>query len=300
VAGGSSAGGFSNASGSWVEPSVNCTGSSSYSAFWVGLGGSGLSSGSGLGSGSGYGSAGGSTELEQAGTEADCNSGGSAAYFAWYELVPSAPVRLGLTIQPGDTISTKVSVSGSQATIEVIDSTSGQSASKTLDAPNPDTSSAEWITEAPSSCDQTAGGCQPLPLSDFGSVKFTSAFATDSSGHTGPISDSGWSANAVALSPTDGTGDGATPSALSTDGSTFTVSPSAASSSSGDPTAGYGGYGSDGGGGYGGGGYGGYGGGGYGGYGTDGGYGGDGYGYGGGYGYDSGGYGYYGSGVYGY
>ena len=37
---------------------------------------------------------------------------------------------------------------------------------------NPDTSSAEWIAEAPSQCDGS-GSCQPLPLADFGTVQFT-------------------------------------------------------------------------------------------------------------------------------
>jgi hypothetical protein len=174
-----------------------------------------------------------------------------------------------------------------------------------MDNPSPDTSSAEWIAEAPSACDGS-GSCQPLPLSDFGTVQFTGASAT-ANGHTGTISDSNWAAQPVVLG-SGGTSDvsfaadqssaGAAPSSLSSDGSSFSVAyqqtgASASGSGTGGSAGGSGDYG------YGNGGYG------YGGYpGADGGYGyggdpgaGGGYGYGypggyGQYGYGGGGYGY--------
>jgi hypothetical protein len=276
---------FSSVSGSWVQPTAKCTGSQAYSAFWVGLGGSGQSN-----------------SLEQVGTEADC-SAQRASYYAWYELVPSAPVRLDLTIRPGDHISSSVSVSGSSVTVSLHDQTSGQSATRTLSMTDPDTSSAEWIAEAPSSCDQT-GNCQPLSLTDFGTVNFTDASAT-AGGHTGPISDPSWSAVAVQMSGSGapaGLGDaqfasaessgGAAPSDLSGDGSSFSVTWSGGSvDTSIGSQYGYGGGGGYGGYGAGGGGYGGYGGGGYSGYGG-------GYYSGGAYGYGAGAYG-YGGGAYG-
>ena len=259
---------FSSVSGSWVQPTAKCGSGQTYSAFWVGLGGSSNQS----------------PALEQTGTQADCNSDGSTDYYAWYELVPAAPVRLGLTINPGDHIDAKVSVSGTNVTVSLSDQTTGQSTTKTLQMSQPDTSSAEWIAEAPSSCDGS-GSCQPLPLSDFGTVQFTNASATDSSGHTGPISDSAWSAQAVQLGSggaaevsygADQSSAGAAPSSLSSDGSSFSVA--VQSQGSGSQTTGTAG-------GAGGNGYGG-------GYG-DGGYPGDGggYGYGGSGGYPGGGYG---------
>ena len=283
VAGGSTGStSFSSVSGSWVAPVAKCASASGYAAFWVGLGGSGQSQ-----------------SLEQAGTEADCASDGTAKYFAWYELVPSAPVRLGLTITPGDQISSRVSVSGTQVTIDMTDHTSGQSATKVLTMDNPDTSSAEWIAEAPSRCAAAASNCQPLPLTDFGSVKFTNTAATSTDGHTGPISDSDWTATAVSLQAGAGgyggasqfasdpsSSAGATPSSLSTDGGSFSVAYSAdpaAVSSSGGSSGSAGGYGGGYGNGYGGNGYGG----GYG-AGYPDGYG-NGYGY--GYGYGDPGYG---------
>jgi hypothetical protein len=290
VAGGSSSTSgtrFKSVSGSWVAPTANCTSSDSgYSAFWVGLGGAGQAQ-----------------ALEQAGTEANCGADGHASYFAWYELVPAAPVRVDLAVNPGDHISTRVTVEGTSVEVSVSDQTTGQSFSKQLTMSNPDVSSAEWIAEAPSSCDGSASDCTPLPLADFGTVKFTSASATTTDGHTGAISDSNWSTAAVSLTPGASSGLGgvaldagqvsgsATPSTLSSGGSSFSVAyattdsdlGSGSDTSSGTPGNGYGGgYGSGGDPGYG------YDGGGYG----DPGYGYDGGGYGDpGYGYDGGDYG---------
>jgi hypothetical protein len=218
------------------------------------------------------------------GTEADCGSGGAASQFAWYELVPAAPVKLDLAIHAGDHVSANVAVSGSSVTVALDDHTTGASATKTLQMDNPDTSSAEWIAEAPSSCDGS-GNCQPLPLANFGNVSFTGASAT-ATGHTGTISDPNWNAHPVQLSATGAGGGyvgaglaadqasaGAAPSSLSTDGTAFSVawqssgarsSTSAGTGIAQSPTpnaAGSGGYSSDGGGPGGPGGYGGYGGG---------------------------------------
>jgi Peptidase A4 family len=210
---------FSSVSGSWVEPSTNCTAGGRYSAFWVGLGGAGQDS----------------QALEQIGTSADCAADGASQDYAWYELVPAAQVRLGLAIHAGDHISANVTVSGTDVTVALSDQTSGDSTTKALQMSSPDTSSAEWIAEAPSSCDQS-GDCQPLPLADFGTVTFTGASAT-AAGHTGPISDPAWTPQAVQLSggaddsgfaqaslSSDQSSDSAQPSSLSSDGSSFSVS----------------------------------------------------------------------------
>lgn len=260
---------FTSVSGSWIAPTARCTGSRTYSAYWVGLGGAGQTE-----------------ALEQAGTEANCGAGGQAGDYAWYELVPSVPVRVPLAVHPGDQMSTRVTVAGTRVSVSVSNHTTGQSFDRQLTMSHPDVSSAEWIAEAPSSCDATVSSCTPLPLTDFGTVRFTSAAATTSAGHSGPISDPAWSAAAVSLTPGAGSSglDGmglqsgesagsATPSSLSSDGSSFSVAyVSAGASSSSGSVAGDGGYP---GGGYG-----------------NGGDGYDGYGAGGGYGYGGAGYGY--------
>jgi Peptidase A4 family len=277
---------FSTVSGSWTEPTVTASSDSNqaYSAQWVGLGGANNSSSS----------------LEQIGTGADYVNG-KPDYYAWYELLPAGQVRLNLAIHPGDKISASVSVSGKTVNMSLTDTTTGQSVHKSLPMSNPDTSSAEWIVEAPAAV-AGDGSTQVLPLADFSKVTFSSATAT-AAGHTGGISDPSWSATKVEL-PTGGeagysggatftsseggyqqSSAGATTSSLS--GGGFSVSwqgDSTGQSTSGQPSASSYPGDSSGAYGYGGGGY-GYGGGGY-------GYGGGAYGYGGGaYGY-SGGYGY--------
>ncbi len=247
---------FSSVSASWVEPSSDCSMAQGYASFWVGLGGAAQQA----------------QALEQVGTEADCSSAGAAHHFAWYELVPAAPVRFDLPISSGDHVSGMVRVQGTNVTVSLADRTTGASATRTLSMSNPDVSSAEWIAEAPSACDGT-GGCQPLPLTNFGTISFSSASAT-ANGHTGTISDPDWTTQPVQLS-SDGAGDdsagaglasdqpsvGAAPSELSADGSSFSVawaSSASQTAASGTPSAAGGGPGdADGGGsGYGGGGYG--------------------------------------------
>jgi len=205
---------FSNVSGSWVEPKATCTGSTTSSAFWVGLGGDSDTS----------------NALEQIGTSTDCSATGKASYTAWYELVPAASVPLRLTIAPGDKIWASVGVDGTKVTLTVENLTRQTSFTKTLSMTAPDVSSAEWIAEAPSTCDN-AGRCRTVPLTDFHKITFTKALAT-AGGHTGTISDPAWTADAIQLDSADDYGPFATmstaaeadPTALSRGGSEFSVS----------------------------------------------------------------------------
>ena len=231
---------FTSVSGSWVQPTATCTaGSPGHSAFWVGLGGF----------------ADGSRALEQIGTEADCSAGGTPSTSVWYELVPAPAVDVSLTVQPGDLINASVTVSGTSVTLTIADATNGASFTKTLTVASPDTSSAEWIAESPSTCGGFRGGCRPLPLANFGTVSFTGA-STTGSGHVGAIGDPAWGATAITLSgssqsrfPGDRFGiaaalSAATPGQLSSDGTSFSVTwqqvaPSV-STGSGFPAAGRG------------------------------------------------------------
>ena len=170
----------SSVSGSWVQPTVKASSDSGtgYSAYWVGLGGASEQS----------------QALEQVGTAADV-TGGQTTYYAWYELVPSAEQKLSLVVHPGDHMSGKVTVSGTSVTVSMSDQTTGKSTIKTLQMSNPDTSSAEWIAEAPAA--QTSyGSYSILPLADFGSVTFTNASAT-AGGHTGSLADPSWTVQRV-------------------------------------------------------------------------------------------------------
>jgi hypothetical protein len=191
-----------------------------------------------------------SSALEQIGTQADCSSAGKATYYAWYELVPSAPVKLSLTINPGDSIWARTAVNGDQVSLLITDQTTHRTWSRTLTMTSaaPDTSTAEWVAEAPSECaGGTVSNCTPLPLADFGTATFKDAHAT-SGGHTGSINDSRWSTEAVELEPASSSlfgggpggfqngygsysrfsgyatgSSGAAPSSLSKDGTRFSV-----------------------------------------------------------------------------
>lgn len=189
---------FSSVSGSWTVPAARSS-TDGYSAFWVGLGGTSSES----------------SGLEQVGTESDYVDG-QARYYAWYELVPAAAVRLDLPIHSGDRIAAKVSVSGTRVTVSLSDLTTGRSVTKTLRSSDPDTSSAEWIAEAPAA-EYADGTASQLPLADFGTASFTGATATAADGHTGSIVDSDWQAERIELP-------GATTSSPAGDGSSFRVS----------------------------------------------------------------------------
>jgi hypothetical protein len=232
---------FSTVSGTWVQPKANCStapaGASTSSAFWVGLGGN-LPSSQGL---------------EQVGTEVDCTALGQAKYVAWYELVPALSKGVKLVVSAGDRINGSVTVDGQQVTVTLKDLTRGTSFSKVLQMASPDTTSAEWIAEAPSACDSTATRCRQVTLTNFGTVRFSQASATDSTGHIGTITDPTWSPTALTLqSDVNGQGFGrfrsmftpdvATPSGLTSAGSAFSIKWSTEPSSS-SGAGGYGGYG---------------------------------------------------------
>jgi hypothetical protein len=212
---------FTSVTGTWKEPKVTCAGAAgTSSAFWVGLGGFNANS----------------QALEQIGTSADCNNQGQPTYYAWYELVPSASVNLKLKINPGDTITTSVNIiNGTTVEVQVKDRTTRTSFTKNLAYATPDLTSAEWIAEAPSQCDQFR--CTPIPLTNFSSVSF-SRIAAIGNGIGGTITNPSWTNSSIELVPSGPRGffpgpnsfgsdssstAGATPGQVSTDGKSFTV-----------------------------------------------------------------------------
>lgn len=156
-------GAFTSVSASWTEPTATCPSSSAqYASFWAGL--DGFTSAS----------------VEQTGTDADC-AGRTPRYYGWYEMFPAAPVNFTNTVRPGDHMSASVTFSGTETyTLVLADSTEGWTRTVTRNQAGPDRSSAEVITEAPSS----ATGV--LPLADFGTVSYAvsaangTALASDS------------------------------------------------------------------------------------------------------------------------
>jgi hypothetical protein len=134
-----------------------------------------------------------------------------------------------MAIKPGDSMAASVTV-GRTVALTLRDLTTGRSVTKRVRMSSPDTSSAEWIAEAPSGCD--GSGCRTLPLANFGTVGFSNARAVTAGGHAGTIADSAWSATALTLqADVDGFAAGvgpvasrATPTPLAASGGAFSVS----------------------------------------------------------------------------
>jgi hypothetical protein len=152
---------YTSVTGTWRLPTVGCgpgdAGASS--GFWVGLGGFSTTN-----------------VPEQIGTSAECDAKtGMPSYYAWYELGPNSTTLAKFAIGPGDLITTSVNVvnGGKSVMLQIKDRSRGTSFTTTKPYATPDLSSAEWITEAPSACNEAGTRCRQLTLANFGSVQFT-------------------------------------------------------------------------------------------------------------------------------
>jgi Peptidase A4 family len=151
--------GFSQAAGSWTEPSASCSrNTTSYAAFWVGI--------------DGYSS----STVEQDGTIIECLRG-HAYQYSWWEMYPTNDIQVvGSSVAAGDSITASVVRSGTSYTLAVTDSTHpANSFSTNQSCSDCANTSAEWIAEAPS------GSSGILPLADFGSWTETGATVTEGS-----------------------------------------------------------------------------------------------------------------------
>lgn len=217
---------YGSVASSWVEPTVDCAnsggglglgsgtaglgglfgsllgGPSAASAFWVGL--------------DGYSS----TSVEQIGTDSDCDSG-TPTYDAWYEMYPNPSVTLPgqYAVHPGDHVTALVSsnTGGTSFTLMLKDATAGWTFSTAQTGSGFARSSAEVVAEAPSQC--TLLFCSEVPLADFGQVGYTGSQAVDTGGKQGTLS--AFPASEITMASNGTTL--ATPSSLSSDGSSFSV-----------------------------------------------------------------------------
>jgi peptidase A4-like protein len=144
---------FTSVTATWTvpDPSTSTTG---VDATWVGIGGIG------------------SHDLIQAGTQASVSGRSSVRFGAWIEMLPQTQETVPLTVAPGDSVTVSIAQQQGDAwLISMKDDTTGRDYSTTVHYTS-SRSSAEWIEEAPS------GGRRVLPLDDFGTVSFTDAKAT--------------------------------------------------------------------------------------------------------------------------
>lgn len=212
---------------SFLVPSVNASGKSTYVALWAGM--------------DGYNS----NTVEQAGILAE-SSHGSVVYSAWTEFYPAAPTYASWAPLPGDTITVTVTATLSASSVPTVTavvsdiSHSGESYTQSSSSSTYTLSSAEWIVERPA----VAGSL--TTLADYGIAEFGKSFTSVSNtdfatigGVTGSI---GSFSNSVGVTMVQHNGSVlASPSALSGNGSSFTVTNGTSSSSSGGSGGGNGG-----------------------------------------------------------
>lgn len=134
-------------------------------------------------------------------------------YSTCYELVPAAPITLKLKVQAGDAMVASVTVKDRDVTLRIRNLSTGKMFTRTRRVSRIDSSSAEWIAEAPSVC-VTTNICRTPPLTDFGSVAFSDLSAT-AGGQTGPVEDPLWSATELELREAQNFPQGPRPSAAS-------------------------------------------------------------------------------------
>ncbi len=212
----------SDVKGTWIVPTVqNCTGSSQQerSSAWIGIGGLNASA-TVL-----------NQPLVQIGTAQICTNG-NPQYYAWYEVVSISPVQSQDEIQiknfpvsPGDMISAEIiyikNQNGPHGVYCLAISNDKRNVSRlfTVEAPLDEQMTAEWIVEDPQQ--GLRGLFKPWPLANFGTTCFSNCSVTLNFVEE-PIN--GVGAIIYAATMVNDTGEvKARPSALSCDGSSFSV-----------------------------------------------------------------------------
>ncbi len=186
---------YTGVSGTWTVPTVAATNSSSADATWVGIGGAV------------------SHDLIQTGTLAMTNPGSDVSYQAWYEMLPDTMQTVSLAVHPGDSMSASIAqVGNGRWSINLTNNTTHQTFQTTVNYTS-SLSSADWIEEAPSMSQFF------MPLDQFGSIKFTNAGAI-ANGTTVSLEQAG--ARTMTMNGNFGEIQ-ASPSAIGSDGASFTV-----------------------------------------------------------------------------
>ena len=193
---------FTSVTATWTVPTVSAT-SSGADATWVGIGG--LTT----------------NDLLQAGTQAMVDGSGTVEYSSWIEMLPQSSRNVPLSVSAGDSVTVTITQQGGNDwLIAMKNNTTNGSYSVTVQYSS-SSSSAEWVQEAPSV------GRGLISLDQFGTVKFSGASAVRD-GKTMSLSALG----AKAITMINGQGQAiAQPSTIASDGSSFTIARTDATSS---------------------------------------------------------------------
>ncbi len=197
-----SGGTFTSVTATWTVPTVSAT-STGADATWVGIGG--LTS----------------NDLIQAGTQAMVDGSGSVEYTSWIEMLPQSSRSVPLSVSAGDSVTVTITQQrGNDWLIAMKNNATGGSYNVTVQYDS-SSSSAEWVQEAPSV------GRGLVSLDQFGTVQFGGASAVRD-GKTMSLSALG--ANAITMINRQGQPI-AQPSTIASDGSSFTITRTDATSS---------------------------------------------------------------------
>ncbi len=176
---------FKSVTGTWTVPTAHCSGGKgpTYSTVWVGIGGYTQ------------------TRQEEVGTDANCSASGKASYYAWFELVPflSFPTVVADKVFAGDTITGLVKfLSPKVIELQLSDRTRGWTFTRKINWAINDTTTADWVVEAPAICKQEY--CKEASLSNFHTVTMRDISAVGN-GSTGTLSDTHWRIIPIRLVP---------------------------------------------------------------------------------------------------
>lgn len=192
---------FAAISASWTVPEATGNGySTSADATWIGIGGVTTS------------------DLIQVGTDNTVSASGQVTTSAFYELLPAPAQTIPtVTVAAGDSMSASLTeTSAGEWTVTITDETNGQSFTDNV-AYDSSNSSAEWIEEDPSETNDRL-----IPLDNFGTVNFSAGSAVANGSN---VSITGSDAQKIILVNRAGE-DVATPSSVSADGASFSVTQS--------------------------------------------------------------------------
>ncbi len=187
---------FTAVAGTWTVPNVDTTAGGAGDATWVGIGGANTH------------------DLIQAGTDATVLGTGRVRYTAWIEMLPQAPETVPLSVSPGDVVTVSLARQSSGDWLITFDDHTTGKHYQTTEQYDSSLTSAEWIEEAP------AGGRRVLPLDNFGTVQFRDGSAVED-GRKVTIAQAG--AQPITMINRSGQPI-ASPSALGSDGASFSVS----------------------------------------------------------------------------
>ncbi|MEM3181458.1 MAG: hypothetical protein QXS81_05325 [Candidatus Micrarchaeaceae archaeon] len=203
---------------SWIVQTALKSPKSVYSAQWVGIGG--FFSGD--------------NSLIQTGTESDY-SGHAASYGAWYELLPASETAINMKIEPGDHMYASISLvpgTTNQWKIVLKDITENEQFTTTVTY-NSSKLSGEYIEERPELC--TVASCSLSTLADFGTAYYGKGYTGVNNTNIATIANtSAYIGDLPYTNITMVSSSGsvlAAPSALTYNGSSFTMTYEGSSSS---------------------------------------------------------------------